>query len=173
MTKTILKPQTKNNKGFTLIELTLVIIIVAIMSSVFFPRFIGDSGFEENAYRTETISSLRAIQQIAMQNTATGQCRQVLITDKKLGQPDGCLGDEPPTFSDGWPDNRNKNTSVIISHNAVNYKVGASGLYFTFDTLGRPVLPLCERYPCPIDIIIQGNKALTIRIEAEGYIHGL
>ena len=161
------------NKGFTLIELMLVIIIVGVMASMVFPRFIGDSGFEEHAYRTETISTLRAIQQIAMQTRQTNPCSQVLITAKVLGQPDSCVDDNPPTFSDNWSADKNNNPSVIISHNTVNYTVGASGLYFTFDALGRPVLPVCEHYPCSVDIIIQGEKPLTIRIEAEGYIHAI
>ena len=108
-----------------------------------------------------------------MQTSQTNPCYQVLITDKVLGQPDSCVDDAPPTFSDDWSANKNDNTSVIIGDNNVNYTVGASGLYFTFDALGRPVLPVCERYPCSVDIIIQGEKSLMIRIEAEGYIHAI
>ena len=149
------------NKGFTLLEAMMVIVIVGILGSVLGPRFIGDNGFEAYAYRAETISTLRAIQQRAMQNPQTRQC--VLITEKKLGQPNTCPVEGLLTFSDTW--SGDDTTSVIMTHDTVYY---TQTQYFAFDSLGRPV---CQTSPCPIDIIIEGSPPLKLRIESEGYIH--
>jgi MSHA pilin protein MshC len=164
----------RKNNGFTLIELVTILVILGILSAVVLPKFTGARGFEEHAYRIESISVLRAIQQQAMQNTQASQCHQVLITANTLGRPDTntCVAG-PPTFSAFWADNSDDNTSVTISQDSVNFTVGTSGQYFSFDSLGRPVLPSCSAYPCPVDITIQGVDPLTIRIEAEGYIHAL
>ena len=160
-TNSFFKLDVTQNKGFTLIELCIVMVVIGVFFSVFGPRYINDSGFEAPAVRAETISTLRAIQQNAMQNTQTSHC--VLITEKILGQPNTCNVEYLLTFSDTWTGD--DNTSVIIEGNDANY---TQSQFFTFDSLGRPI---CERTPCPIDIIIEGTPQLTIRIEAEGYIH--
>ena len=151
----------KKKKGFTLIELCVVMVVMSIFVSSFLPRFIGDKGFQASAAGVETISALRAIQQLAMQDTQNIHC--VLITEKILGQPDNCNAEALLTFNDNWTDHGN--TSVIITGNSANY---TQSQFFMFDSLGRPV---CELSPCPIDIIIEGSPRHTIRIEAEGYIH--
>jgi prepilin-type N-terminal cleavage/methylation domain-containing protein len=160
----------KRKKGFTLIELCIVMVIISIFVSMFDPRYISDEGFQAPAVRAETISTLRAIQQLAMQDTQTIYC--VLITKKILGQPDNCNVEGPLTnaeglltFNDNWTGD--SDTSVIITGNSANY---TQSQFFMFDFLGRPV---CELSPCPIDIIIEGSPRLTIRIEAEGYIHAV
>ena len=57
--------------GFTVIELTLVIVIVAILGAIAGPRFFGNSAFDERAYYDEVVASLRYAQKVAV---ATG-CR--------------------------------------------------------------------------------------------------
>ena len=158
----------KKKKGFTLIELCVVMVVMSIFASSFLPRFNDGKEFKPSAVRVETISALRAIQQLAMQDTQNIHC--VLITEKILGQPDNCNAEALLTnaeglltFNDNWTDEGN--TSVIITGNSANY---TQSQFFMFDSLGRPV---CELSPCPIDIIIEGTPQHTIRIEAEGYIH--
>ena len=164
-------PKTLINKhqGFTLIEMVMVIIIIGILSVVALPKFFDASGFEEYAYRAESISALRAIQLRAMQNTDASVCHQVLITAKILGEPDKsrCEFGDAPVFSDEWLDDADDNTSVVINQASVSYTVGSDGQYFEFDSLGRPD---CL---CTVNILISGETNLVIRIESEGYIHGI
>jgi len=157
----------QSNQGFTLIEMVMVIIIIGILSVAVLPKFFDASGFEEYAYRTESISVLRAIQLRAMQNTNVNVCHQVLITAKVLGEPDKsqCQVSDAPIFSSDWIDNYDENTSVLISQDSVSYQVPSDGQYFEFDSLGRPA---CL---CTVDIFISGEANLAIRIESEGYIH--
>ena len=169
MVNYISKTLIRKHQGFTLIEMVMTIIIVGILSVAVLPKFFDASGFEEYAYRAETISALRAIQLRAMQNTNASVCHQVLITAKVLGEPDKsqCEVGDPPIFSDEWLDNYDDNTSVFINQDSVSFTVGNDGQYFEFDSLGRPA---CI---CTLDIFISGESNLTIRIESEGYIHAI
>ena len=80
-----MKPSTTSNKiiGFTTIELVVTLIILGILSATIIPKFFTSNGFEEYAYRTEIISTLRAVQLRAMQQAQNSQCHTIKIT------PDG------------------------------------------------------------------------------------
>ena len=147
-------------------EMVLTLAIISIVSAAVLPKFVDSSGLEEYAYRAESISVLRAVQQKALQ---TGLCHRILITDKVLGEFDrgSCDVAPVPASTSSWLNNINENTSVFITQDSVSYQVAATGQAIAFDDLGRPV---CV---CNTDIVIQGVDSLTIRIEAQGYIHAL
>lgn len=166
--------------GFTLIELAVTLILLGILSATVIPRFFTSSGFEEYAYRTEVISTLRALQLRAMQQIdaddltlgdlngieACDIAHIVLVTEDKLGMPNDC--DANPSFMAGWDPEEQGELGVLIENDNVSFDATAVGFFFSFDQMGRPVgcSPIC-------DIVIQGEENLTIRIENEGYIHAL
>ncbi len=61
----------RRQKGFTLIEMVTVIIIVGILAVVTIPRFLAPSNFESRATADTLISSLRQAQQLAMSKATT------------------------------------------------------------------------------------------------------
>ena len=63
--------------GFTIIELVLVIVIVAILGAIAGPRFFDNSTFAERAYFDELVTSLRYAQKVAV---ASGCSVRVDIT---------------------------------------------------------------------------------------------
>ncbi|MDH3614696.1 MAG: prepilin-type N-terminal cleavage/methylation domain-containing protein [Gammaproteobacteria bacterium] len=65
------------NAGFTVIELVLVIVIVAVLGAIAGPRFFDNSTFDERAYHDELVTSLRYAQKVAV---ASGCRVQVDIT---------------------------------------------------------------------------------------------
>ena len=69
----------KNEYGFTLIELIVVIILISIMAVTVLPKFFTSNGFEEFTYRDELITKLRAIQLRSMQQTTDTVCHQIQI----------------------------------------------------------------------------------------------
>lgn len=144
-------------KGFTLIELIAVIILLGIMAVTVLPRFFTSTGFQEYTYQSEAIIKLRSIQLRAMQQTDDSQCHKVLIENKALGIPSGCGN----SLADGG---ERETTSVIIetNHN-VDFSF-SSGSTFTFDNMGRPSCSPCI-------LTVNGDSALQVVIESEGYIH--
>jgi len=151
------------HRGFTMIELIVVIILLAIMATTVIPKFFTSTGFQEYTYQAEAITKLRSIQLRAMQQTDSGKCHTVIVTEKALGIPEGC----DATLTNGW-EGENKDTgepgttNVKIEHDDVTF----APIYFsfTFDSMGRPSCSTCL-------ITIQGDSTLTIRVESEGYIH--
>ncbi len=54
------------SKGFSIIELIVVIVLLGILAAVVFPRMLGPSGFEEAGARDAVISIARGAQQLAL-----------------------------------------------------------------------------------------------------------
>ena len=70
----------KNNKGFTLIELIMVTIILGILAAVAAPRMLGTVDSAEEAAEQAVVAALRA----AVEDYAT----QMFITDGRYEYPD-------------------------------------------------------------------------------------
>jgi MSHA pilin protein MshC len=151
--------------GFTLIELIVVIVLLGILSITVIPKFLDSKGFQEYTYRSDVIAKLRLIQTRAMQQVNTNYCHRVFVSTTKLGLPDRNNCDDSPTFSGNERDN--VVTVEIASNDAVIFTSNATNNTFTFDSLGRP------QGCAPCDITISGEQTLTVRVESEGYIHGL
>jgi MSHA pilin protein MshC len=154
-----IKNKLSSNKGFTLIELIVVIIMIGILAATIIPKMFDASGYEEIGYQAEAVAKLRAIQLRAMQDTSTTQCLLVYVTEKKLGIPDGTC--TPPSFSSKVEQN---NTIVKISEQQVSFDDQGSGYSFSFDQMGRPD-------QARTIVINGGEQSLTISINAEGYIN--
>lgn len=149
-----------NAKGFTLIELIVVIIILAILSVTVAPKFFTANGFSEYAYRTDILAKLHLIQTRAMQQV-NEPCHQVMITSKQLGKA-SC--DTIPVYVNQA---MNRATLVTIDSNDL-VTLNPDGLVFRFDNMGKPYTSAGNQQ---IEITIIGEQTLTVTIESQGYIH--
>ncbi|AZQ85766.1 type II secretion system protein [Colwellia sp. Arc7-635] len=155
------------SKGFTLIELVVVIVILGILSVTVAPKFFTHNGYSEYAYRTDIIAKLRLIQTRAMQQVNNPfapnekYCHQVLLSAKQLSK-DICL---PVTEYVNQSEQRA--TSVIVA-NDDSVTFSSANTRFAFDSMGRPSINGSNR---KIEITITGEQALKVIIESEGYIH--
>ncbi|WP_278386443.1 pilus assembly FimT family protein [Stutzerimonas kunmingensis] len=83
-------------RGFTIVELIMVIVILGIISAVALPRFFDRNTFDERFYFEEVLSSVRYAQKLAV---ASG-CRIQVSQDSSSGKiflhrADNCDADGP------------------------------------------------------------------------------
>jgi MSHA pilin protein MshC len=152
-------------KGFTTIELVVVIILIGILAATVIPKMQSTGGYEEIIYQDETVTKLRSIQLRAMQNTSGSLCdsysiNSVLVTNDKLGIPD----DSCTSFADN---DLNSTTIVKIIEQDVEFEYAGGDTLFSFDRLGRPVD--CFD-PCEISIVGK-EQTLIVAINDQGYIY--
>lgn len=156
-------------RGFTLVELVVVIIILSILAVSVIPRLNSVSGYDSITQRDETIALLHNVQQRAMQNTQAASCHRIRFLTGQIGLSaqlaDGSCG-TGLMASKGQINDFNL-VSDISAYQAQN-AAGASINYLDFDSYGRPSVNVgsCVGSGCRI---IFGSEAVCI--ESEGYIH--
>ncbi|WP_114327450.1 type II secretion system protein [Candidatus Colwellia aromaticivorans] len=155
--------------GFTMIELIVVIMMIAIMAVTVLPKFFTSNGFEEYTYRDELIIKLRAIQLRTMQQTNNGTCRLIQIDSSVIG-----LLATTPNATTCESNYAGKSTTVTINANHNVSFTNSEGLSsFNFSSLGRPEALGCgdALTPCEITLTVAGESSLAIKINHEGYIY--
>ncbi|WP_426369259.1 type II secretion system protein [Pseudocolwellia sp. HL-MZ7] len=158
--KTFIGSKNRANKGFTIIELVLVIVLMGILAVTVAPKMFNSEGFEEYAYQAELVSTLRNIQLRAMQQTedyvtTNGDgCHTVVVASKKVSVSASCNINT---------DNLDVPTVEIDNAHSLSFSPVMS---FTFDSMGRPTS--CNN-PCQIQLVANDN--LSVVIESEGFIH--
>jgi len=68
------------NRGFSLVELVAVMVLISILAVFIAPKMTGTSGVDEYIVRDQLISAIRFAQQHAMFDQANGHCYRVNIT---------------------------------------------------------------------------------------------
>jgi MSHA pilin protein MshC len=153
------------NKGFTIIELILVIILMGILAVTVAPKMFNSEGFQEYAYQAEVITTLRNIQLKAMQQTDDGICHEVTITSKLLDITSICNNPTKAQTDQEKEWRYVPHVQIEDGHNVL-FQVSGVTTNFSFDSLGRPVG--CST---PCQIILQGTDNVIVQIESEGFIH--
>jgi len=169
----------RKNSGFTLIELIVVIIMIAIMAATIVPKLLSSKGFEEYTYRDELIVKLRAIQLRTMQQTDVSECQEVKVdvTNNIIGllktKDELAPVSDPLCIASVY---LGESTTVTINdaHN-VNFIISAGLSRFSFSSLGKPEAAGCGDVitPCEITLTVAGESSLAININREGYIYAL
>jgi len=120
-------------RGFTLVELVMVIMIMGILAAVVGPRFFDRKVFDERLFFEETVSAVRYAQKLAL---ASG-CRIQVSLDAggyHLRRAASCTSGAYSADVQG-PDGQlpfaNTEVPAGVSVLATNFPV-------TFDSLGRP-----------------------------------
>lgn len=121
--------------GYTVIELLLVIVLLAILSAVAGPRFFDNATFDERAYADELASSLRYAQKVAV---ASG-CRvraDIAASSYSLTQQSPQAGHCDPADA-SFPLPVRLSTGDVMSGSAPAGVVTAPAVTVVYDALGR------------------------------------
>ncbi|MGB5491996.1 MAG: GspH/FimT family pseudopilin [Woeseiaceae bacterium] len=146
--------------GYTIVELVLVMVIIAILGAVAGPRFFDNAAFDERAYLDELASSLRYAQKIAV---ASG-CR--VRADIAAGGY--ALTQQAPQAGHCDPADASFPLPVLLSTGQTMSGIAPSGVVtspsisIVYDALGRTNLAANQVLTVgPRTILVQANSGLV------------
>lgn len=149
-------------RGFTLLELVVLIVIIGILAATVLQRFAGKHGFEERALHDQVVAALRYAQKSAVAARRT-VCVSFSTSPSKVDF----------SISSTYPAANCSVGSSLVGPDGTNLSVVASGSTtisssassFSFDAAGRPSVAA--------SITVSGLPAtLAITVESEtGYVH--
>ncbi|OIM99259.1 hypothetical protein BFR57_01405 [Idiomarina sp. MD25a] len=165
-------------KGFTLVELIIVLVVVAILAVGAAPLFIGSGGTESLVLRERALSILRNVQLNAMQNTQA-DCYVAVLQNNALGlatTPSCGAGSSTLAASEDsanqMADFGGKNLTVTDSNgDSVSLPIDIE-----FGPLGRPNdasgLICSGSQACRLTFTEANGANQSVCINREGYIYG-
>lgn len=144
-------------RGYTIVEVVLVIVILAVLATVAGPRFFNNSAFDERGYYDELVSALRYAQKVAV---ASG-CRvrvNIAATTFSLAQQAATGGHCDPTDA-SYPLPVRLSTGELMSGTAPDGVSAAPTMSLVFDALGRTNLASNQ-------VFTVGARALTVQADS-------
>ncbi|QIZ77916.1 type II secretion system protein [Ferrimonas lipolytica] len=137
-------------RGFTLIELVVTILLIAILAVTVAPRFFSSNAFDATITRDALITQLRAAQQASM----AGQTCALAVTSAQFQLSGDCAAEAFLL----------EKTQVVLDR-IPTFSV-------TFNREGTPLATGAgNNCSTGCDIYVSADELLKLRIESQGYVH--
>ncbi|WP_439146280.1 pilus assembly FimT family protein [Vibrio sp.] len=158
------------SKGFTLVELITVILLLAILSTYAASRYFGARSFDRHMIKSELISSLRLTQLRAMHRS--GLCNRWGVVQNQVGQMPEDTEIACRAAIDKIAIDKSDSSFVDISaYDASVFLTSADGSPFIdFDSLGRPMQCATSSGQCRLTVQPQSGMSLSVCINTQGGI---
>lgn len=165
-------------RGFTLIELVIVIILLGILSVTAASRLIGRSSFDAVVVRDQAIAMARQIQLVGMNNpvnlASPNSCLALVIEASALGAPTSPSCSANPSSTQALTTERDRVSFTFRNGSAFD----TTGVKIYFDMLGRPTrikgnqqVRMCTENRCEITVEAGNGEQARLCINGEGYIN--
>jgi len=167
-----------SERGFTLIELIIVIMLVGIVSATAASRMSGRSSFDAHLNRDQAISIARQVQILSMNhlvtsaNDANASCYSLQISPDYLGSPrcDNVLPGMPPALTAA--DNNLSLSAEGLAVENLYFDMLGQPFYFTGTGENEKRVNACRGSSgCKIIFRSGANETTTMCINREGYIY--
>lgn len=167
-----------NQRGFTLIELIVVIMLVGIISATAASRMSGRSSFDAHLNRDQAISIVRQVQILSMNKPITSpsntntSCYSLQISPGYLGSPrcDNVLPGMPPALTTA--DNNLSLSTEGLAVGNLYFDMLGQPFYFTGTGENEKRVHACRSSSgCKIIFRSGANETTTMCINQEGYIY--
>ena len=114
-----MKPTLKRKKGFTLLEIIIVVIIVGVLASLALPRLFSTVEFSRSTEALAAISTLRASMERCLLRSPTGDYSVCISFTTQLDVPDP--GNEAGThFSYGFSGTSTAGYTIKATRNSID-----------------------------------------------------
>jgi MSHA pilin protein MshC len=154
-------------RGFTLIELILVIVLLGVLAVFITPVSLSNSVFYARGFHDETLALLRFAQKSAIAQRRTVCVEFSGVLGATLGIADSAAATTCSIDLQG-PYDVNSATVAINARSSVVYSATPSD--FNFDGLGQPVDEQGALVPSKTIQVVNASKTITVEM-ITGYVH--
>ncbi|MFM2591036.1 type II secretion system protein [Vibrio sp. TBV020] len=158
-----------SHQGFTLTELVVVILLLAIVSLVAATRFSGRQDYELYALQDQTMALVRQIQVNRMQYNGENTNQNFILATQTIdGTTTNCLGSVEAC---GLTLNRAEQRSDVILTESYQFTITANNNRVSFDLFGNPTSAIVEGGNVDIRIsTLDGNNSSWVCINSAGFV---
>ncbi|EHU4915702.1 prepilin-type N-terminal cleavage/methylation domain-containing protein [Vibrio vulnificus] len=156
-------------KGFTLVELIVVILLISIVSAYAASRYIGTGSFSAYAAQEQAISIIRQLQVYRMQSNTTNSANP----NFELTASGGCLGSSAGCSAAATPQAAESRSDVMRLDGV---SVSSTVSPIRFDLRGNPLRIDADGNSIPLTsatiTFAASGESASVCINSQGYVSG-